>query len=621
MMTSQRTVADITIDVLSRLEGVIERRGYWTAICPSHDDHDPSLTVREHEDGVSVKCHTGCSTEDILAAIGLEKQDLYPQASLELRVSPSSRTSEYYYYQDEEGNPLFRVWRTPSKKFIQQRYDGETGEWVNGLGHVTPVLYRLPELLAADSSEPVFVVEGEKDADRIASEGLIATTNPMGAGKWREEYGGWLEGRAVYVIPDNDEPGEEHAKKVAQTTGAKVLRLPGLPRKGDASDWFDAGHTVAELVAFTKDMTPTENGHRQSGLSTFTLAELVSKEFPPVRWIVPGVLPEGTMLLAGKPKMGKSWMALGLCVSVATGTPALGRFEVEAGDALYLALEDNERRLKDRSLKVLSGTQATDRLHMTTTAGRLDSGLVGDLEGWLEAHPEARLIVVDTVARVRAKGSDKKSLYEQDYEVGADLTTLAGRYNVAIVLVHHLKKGDAEDPMDLVSGSTGLTAGVDGCMVLNRTRSAADALLKAVHREIKDDPEMALSWDPERGAWNYIGDAAEYRMSKERREIFDLLARNDEPMQPKEVADELGKDPVNVRQLMVKMIDEGLLDRSGYGKYVVAKGAERPAVLSVGGAGHTGHTDHASTTGSGVTGVTGVTDAQVSEEEDYWWVD
>jgi putative DNA primase/helicase len=320
MMNPKMAIVDITRDVLSRLEGVKEHRDYWTAICPSHDDHDPSLTIREHQDGVSVKCHAGCSTEDIGMAIGLEGQDLYPRASLELRVSPSSRTSEYYHYRNEGGDPLFRVWRTPSKKFIQQRYDDETGEWVNGLGIVTPVLYRLPELLAADPSEPVFVVEGEKDADRLISEGLIATTSPMGAGKWREEYSRCLEGRSVIVIPDNDELGEEHAKKVAQLTGATILRLPGLPRKGDASDWFDSGHTAAELVELTKDATPPENGHRQSTLSTFTLAELVSKEFPPVRWIVPGVLPEGTVLLAGKPKMGKSWMALGLCVSVATGT-------------------------------------------------------------------------------------------------------------------------------------------------------------------------------------------------------------------------------------------------------------------------------------------------------------
>jgi hypothetical protein len=311
-------------------------------------------------------------------------------------------------------------------------------------------------------------------------------------------------------------------------------------------------------------------------------------------------------------------MALGLCVAVATGTPALGRFEVEAGDSLYLALEDNERRLRDRSLKVLGDIPATNRLHMATAAGRLDSGLVEALEAWLEDHPQARLIAIDTVARVRAKGSNQRSLYELDYEVGADLTSVAGRYKVAIVLVHHTKKGDADDPVDLVSGSTGLTAGVDGCMILDRARSAADAVLKAVHRELRDDPEMALNWDPEKGAWTYIGNAREYRMSKERREIFDVLARNDEPLQPKEVADELGKNSVNIRQLMGKMADEGFLDRPNYGKYVVAKGAERPAVLSVGEAGHTDHTGDTSTIGSGVSTVTGVTDAEGTEEDDFW---
>jgi hypothetical protein len=168
----------------------------------------------------------------------------------------------------------------PSKKFIQQRFDVDSGRWVNGLGPVVPVLYHLPELLAADPSESVFVVEGERDADRLASEGLVATTSPMGAGKWREEYGRWIEGRTVYVIPDNDEPGEEHAKKVAETTGAKILRLPGLPNKGDVSDWLDSGRTAAELLELAKESAATENGHRQAGLSTFTLAELLSKEFP-----------------------------------------------------------------------------------------------------------------------------------------------------------------------------------------------------------------------------------------------------------------------------------------------------------------------------------------------------
>lgn len=592
-MALNQTVSDVRRGVLSRLTNVRERESYWVALCPSHDDHNPSLSIQEKEDGVSVKCHAGCATEAILEALGMEKKDLYPQSQLE--VSLASKRSEYYYYADERGEPLFRVWRTPSKTFIQQRWDRDSGVYRSGLGNVKPVLYRLPALLEASPTRPVFVVEGEKDVDRLISEGLVATTSPMGAGKWKDEYAGYLQGREVYVIPDNDEPGEKHACQVADSisgeASAKILHLPDLPSKGDVSDWLDAGREVRDLLALAQvesqpseasegpSEAPSTNGHHKGILSTFTLRELLDKDFPPVKWIIPDMLPEGTMLLAGKPKMGKSWLALSLCIAVATGGRALGAFDVEEGDVLYLALEDNERRLQDRAREII-GTEHGERLHFSTASPRLDQNLLLGLEEWLEEHEEARLIVIDTLARVRARTSDKRSLYEQDYEVGAELTTMAGRYNVAIVLIHHLKKGDETDVLDLVSGSTGLTGGVDGSMILTRTRSAADAVLKAVHRDLRDDPEMALSWNTAGERWTYIGDAEEYRMGKERREIFDVMAREDEPMKPSEVAEILGKPTDNVRFLMGKMLEEGLLDRPGeYGKYAIGKNAERPATL------------------------------------------
>lgn len=581
MMTSSAdlSVSGIRRALLDKLQSVQEKSGYWLALCPAHEDHKPSLSVREHDDGVGVKCHAGCTTEEILGALGMEPSDLRPGARVE--VSKPSKESRYYYYEDADGNPLFRVWRTPAKKFIQQRWDAESGSFKNGLDKTSPVLYRLSELRKAPEDKPVFVVEGEKDADRLIAEGLLATTSPMGAGKWRDEYADYLKGREVYVIPDNDAPGLSHAEAVAMSVeGARIVPLPGLPEKGDVSDWLGQGNRVDALLQLAKEsyLDPGEagetNGYHKHRLATFTLKELVDKEFPPIKWIVPGLLPEGTMLLAGKPKMGKSWMALGLCVSVATGTPALGSFEVEQGDALYLALEDNERRLRERSVKVLGGVEANHHLYMTTVSGRLDTDLLAELEDWLEMHENARLVVIDTVARVRAKGSNQRSLYEQDYEVGAELTTLAGRYGVAIVLVHHLKKGDADDPMDLISGSTGLTAGVDGAMVLNRTRSAADAVLKAVHRELKDDPEMALSWDAEAGRWTYIGTAEEHAMGKERKEILDVLAREDREMRPAEVADELGKDPKTVARTMQRMRDDGYLISHNYGKYEISPHAD-----------------------------------------------
>jgi hypothetical protein len=122
---------------------------------------------------------------------------------------------------------------------------------------VQRVPYRLPELIEADASKPVFVVEGEKDADRMADEGFIATCNVGGAGKWKDEYNQHLEGRCVVILPDNDDPGQHHAEQVATSlhsvaASVKVLNLPGLPDKGDVSDWFDKGGTAAKLKALVK---------------------------------------------------------------------------------------------------------------------------------------------------------------------------------------------------------------------------------------------------------------------------------------------------------------------------------------------------------------------------------
>jgi hypothetical protein len=344
---------------------------------------------------------------------------------------------------------------------------------------------------------------------------------------------------------------------------------------------YEAGEDLTPILRLAE-----KNGsHKDNGFERFTLASLMAQEFPPVRWIVPSLIPEGTMLFAGKPKMGKSWAALGFCISVATGGKALGEFEVEQGAALYLALEDNKRRLQSRAAYLLKSSLAGEgplsNLDLQIRSDRLDTGLLEDLEQWLEAKGEtARLVVVDTLASVRGKSTDRRTLYEQDYEVGAELSKLAGDYNIALLPIHHLKKGEEGDPLDLISGSTGLTGGMDGAMVLTRTRSAADGILKAVHRDLEDDPEIALQKvDREEGWWRYAGDAEEFRMGKERREVFEVLARHGGEMKPSEVADEIGKDPKSVARTMQRMRDEGHLDTPRYGHYVIDKSAEAPPTL------------------------------------------
>jgi hypothetical protein len=244
-------------EVLRRLRGVVPGQdGHtWSALCPAHEDRHPSLSVSVNDDGtVLLKCHRGCTAAAVVAAIGLGMTDLFPAG--ESGAGPGT-IDKTYDYVDEHGELLFQVVRFRPKKFRQRRPDGRGG-WVWNLKGVRRVLYSLPDLVAAPAQRAVFVVEGEKDADRLTAEGQLATTCPGGAEKWRREYSGALAGRNVAILPDNDEPGRAHAIQVARSLGGvanavKVLHLPGLPLKGDVSDWLDSGHTVSELWALVRE--------------------------------------------------------------------------------------------------------------------------------------------------------------------------------------------------------------------------------------------------------------------------------------------------------------------------------------------------------------------------------
>ena len=165
-----------------------------------------------------------------------------------------------YLYRGASGDLLFETVRTEPKGFFQRRPDGRGG-WINNLDGVEPVLYRLPELEAANPSELVFFVEGEKDVDRLRAAGLVATCNPMGAGSWQDQYADALRGRDVVILPDNDDPGRRHANRVIQGLlpvgrSVRLVELPGLSPKGDVSDWLDARHSASELVTIARETKP-----------------------------------------------------------------------------------------------------------------------------------------------------------------------------------------------------------------------------------------------------------------------------------------------------------------------------------------------------------------------------
>lgn len=238
--------------------------GWVTALCPLHKDSTPSFAF--HRPTGNWKCHAGCGQGDVLRYLKLTA-GLDFQAALKLlgdRLGvPAPRAEAHpeqrYAYTDEHGTLLFEVVRFGGKKFRQRRPDGN-GDWVWKLDGVRRVLYHLPDLIARPG-EPVFIVEGEKDVERLHAAGRLATTNPGGAGKWRDEYTAFLRERDVVILPDNDTPGRDHAGQVTRSlhgtaAGIRVVELPGLPEKGDVSDWLDAGHTVEELDELVSDTAP-----------------------------------------------------------------------------------------------------------------------------------------------------------------------------------------------------------------------------------------------------------------------------------------------------------------------------------------------------------------------------
>lgn len=258
----------------------------WQAFCPFHENppngHKPSLSIARGKDGRAlVHCQGGCTLSDVLGAIGWREADLFPRRGTLSRPAPinggkrKARSKGWlkatYDYVDAEGRLLYQVLRYEPKDFRQRRPDGNGG-WIWKLNGTPRVLYRLPELLAADENDWVFVCEGEKDADNLVAIGLTATTNPGGARKWsRLDDDSVLHGRRVAIPADKDPRGGEHATDVAsrqygKAAVVKIIDLPdgeveGRPIK-DVTDWLDAHDSkepvdLAEALIAMAEAAPT----------------------------------------------------------------------------------------------------------------------------------------------------------------------------------------------------------------------------------------------------------------------------------------------------------------------------------------------------------------------------
>ncbi len=504
--------------VLARLKGVRKSLRGWVACCPVHDDREPSLSIGLGDEGhVLLKCFAGCTLDSIVEAMELTVSDLFPDApsssdsqaklschnSLSLVDLARDKMLPWQYlfnlgimedaarglqilYHLPDGTPA------PRHRLRTALVARKGSRWSKGQGEI--VAYGLERLEDARKAGYLIIVEGESDCWTLWYHQFPALGLPGAemANKLEEAYLAGID--RVYIVQEPDAPGTKFVKSIEQRLEAwkwagkgYVVTLPDAKDPNELHKQDMKGFKAAFQQAldhaeplFTKRAQPVSPSSDYKP-APFTLQELLARELPPVRWAIPDILPEGLTLLAGKPKLGKSWFALSVALSIAAGGFALGKQPVTQGEVLYLALEDNERRLQSRAKQLLASmTGVPSGIEFELHWPRLDRGGLKHLEEYLEAHPNVRLVVVDTWAKVSPQSqSRQRSQYEGDYEALTPLKHIADRYRVSILAVHHLRKMSADDVLDEITGSIGVTGAVDGALILKRERGQGEATLSS----------------------------------------------------------------------------------------------------------------------------------------------
>lgn len=293
--------------------------------------------------------------------------------------------------------------------------------------------------------------------------------------------------------------------------------------------------------------------------------QIMATAYDPIKWVVPGYISEGFLVLAGRQKLGKTWLAIDMALAVAIGGVAIGSIACEQGDVLYIDMENGPRRIQSRIATLYPDEQSRpdlSRLEWVTEALQLDAGFIGELERWRVSVAAPRLVIIDVLQRIKPAGSLARNAYENDYSTWAPLQQWATEHGIAVLGLHHTKKGGADDPLEALSGSNGLSACADTTLVLDSDQNGKTLYVRG--RDV-EEKETALIFAG--GAWSIIGEAADVRRSDERIRITAALTDHGEPMTPAEISSATGMPGLNVRQLLFKMARAGEIYKAGKSRY------------------------------------------------------
>ena len=472
---------EIMVDFLSFYSQYIKQlsiTGKWgLGLCPFHDDHNPSFAVDIESGGWHCKatCGSGNITEFA------KRLDL-PDPFANDRPAAKAKITATYDYRDEHGKLLFQVLRFEPKDFRQRRplteHPTRSEDWEWKLGETRRVLYRLPELLAM--ADPVLLVEGEKDVDRLLTLGITATTNPHGAGKWKPEYTAALTGRHVVLIPDNDPAGKQHAQQVITSLLpiTKRLDVVSLSTYKDVSEFLtdsveDPATNLRRLIAGAVTLPKSEitqgtlligeNGINPGLIHLDTVVPI------PIRWLWPGYIPRGKItLIDGDPGLGKSLLTLDLAARVSTGRSFPDGKPSEKGGVVILTMEDS---LADTVVPRLNAAGGSNLVKIVALQTVKDQKLgerfpiLTDIPALKQAVKEvdARLVIFDPLMAYLAPKTD----YFKDQDIRqqfAPLARFAEEMDLAILVVRHLTKGGGA-AIYRGQGSIGIT-GAARCVLL-----------------------------------------------------------------------------------------------------------------------------------------------------------
>jgi hypothetical protein len=444
------------------------------------------------------------------------------------------------------------------------------------------ILYGLPHLVKAGLNTPVFITEGAAKCDPLIAAGVLAVAAPYHT--FKDECATALAGRQLIYLEDHDLPDPNGRIAAKEFSGRAQRQLSGLaasfrivpalvlwkdlgrsgepPHGWDVKDWLELGGKPEKLAGLAD-----QQGAKDS-FEVSNAADLQRQEFAATKFIIPGYVAEGVTLFAGKPKIGKSWLALHACWAVATGGTTLGNIQVEQGDVIYAALEDNPRRMKGRMERLFGKTPWPRSLEFVYRMKKLKDGGITQLRGWIEAKKNPKLVIIDTLKMVRTPAAKGQSYYEADYDAVVELRELAAEFGIAIIVIHHQRKAEADDLFDTVSGTLGLTGVVDTIMIIDKTGTGT--ILAAKGRDI-EEINQAVEFD--NGAWRIIGNADFVRVSGERKQVLEVMEEaKGEPLSAHQIARAFGGKANSVAKLLRKMAKDGILVKSGYGKFTLDTG-------------------------------------------------